>query len=79
MNIFQRQKSTLASLLSTIPKVTLKLLLSNNLIGKLINCLNDQQDQVIVESLGALRLVMSLSFTTTINYLTYNNSSTTEI
>ena len=42
-------------MIATLPPVTLKLLLSNNLIGILISCLTDPSPSVSIESLGALR------------------------
>jgi hypothetical protein len=42
-------------LILTLEPVTLKLLLSNNLIGILISCLTDPSPSVSIESLGALR------------------------
>lgn len=48
-------QSALSGLLLTLPAVTLRLLLSKNLIGLLIERLTDPSDSVVVESLGALR------------------------
>lgn len=48
-------QSALSSLLLTLPPVTLRLLLSKNLIGLLIERLADPEDEVVVECLGSLR------------------------
>ena len=57
LNFFSTPQSALASLLLELPAVTLRLLLSKNLIGLLIERLTDSEDEVVVECLGALRSV----------------------
>ncbi|KAL8276569.1 hypothetical protein RQP46_011059 [Phenoliferia psychrophenolica] len=47
--------AALSGMLLDLPAVTLRLLLSRNLIGLLIERLADSSDSVVVESLGALR------------------------
>ncbi|KAK4700471.1 hypothetical protein P7C70_g5779, partial [Phenoliferia sp. Uapishka_3] len=51
----RRLQAALSGMLLTLPPVTLRLLLSKNLIGLLIERLSDSSDSVVVESLGALR------------------------
>ncbi|ORY72381.1 hypothetical protein BCR35DRAFT_307647 [Leucosporidium creatinivorum] len=47
--------AALSNILLTLPPVTLRLLLSKNLIGLLIERLTDAEESVAVEALGALR------------------------
>lgn len=49
------QQAALSNILLTLPPVTLRLLLSKNLIGLLIERLTDAEESVAVEALGALR------------------------
>ena len=54
-DLASRTQSALSNILLTLPPVTLRLLLSKNLIGLLIERLTDAEESVAVEALGALR------------------------
>ncbi|KAM0750209.1 hypothetical protein T439DRAFT_380929 [Meredithblackwellia eburnea MCA 4105] len=67
----QWASSALSGMLLTLPPVTLRLLLSKNLIGLLIERLTDDDESVFVECLGALR---NLAVTSPLSLLSEMNN-----